>query len=51
MNTKLAVEAKRKLICTRPILQRVLPTGISGWLYTGDTFTLAPETYPPEIHR
>ena len=48
---KKAVQAKCTLLGTRPILQRALLTGITGWLQFGDSYTLDPSTFPLAIHR
>jgi hypothetical protein len=46
-----AVQAKCTLLGTRPILQRALLTDITGWLQSGNAYTLDPSTFPLAIHR
>ena len=45
------LEKKCKELNTRPLLQRVLLAGITGWLHSGDQFRLEATNYSPEVHR
>jgi hypothetical protein len=46
-----AIEVKCRIMSTRPLLRRVLLAGIGGWFQESDSFSLAVDAFPSEVHR